>query len=64
MAKLWRLVRLNLRAMLHSLQIGSGKSKKAGKVTGYGALLLLAALAVYIAGCTALCLPPFWGRWG
>lgn len=50
MAKLWRLVRLNLRAMLHSLQIGSGKSKKAGKVTGYGALLLLAALAVYIAG--------------
>ena len=49
MAKLWRLVRLNLRALLSSLQIGSGKSKK-GKVTGYGALILLAAVAVYIAG--------------
>ena len=42
-------MRLNLRALLSSLQIGSGKSKK-GKVTGYGALILLAAVAVYIAG--------------
>lgn len=50
MAKLWRLVRLNLRAMLHALQIGSGKKMKAGKATGYGILILFCFLAVYVAG--------------
>lgn len=49
MGKLWRLVCLNLRGMLNSLKMGSGK-KKGAKVTGYGALLLLGFLAVYISG--------------
>ena len=47
MRKLWVLIKINLRALLSALKLGSGKKAKA---TGAGALVLLGVLAVYIAG--------------
>ncbi|MFQ9901931.1 MAG: hypothetical protein ACLRWF_09835 [Ruthenibacterium sp.] len=47
MRKLWCLVKVDFRAMLVALSFGRGKTGKAG---GIGALVLLAALPLYLSG--------------
>lgn len=47
MRKLWCLVKVDFRAMLVALSFGRGKTGKAG---GIGALILLAALPLYLSG--------------
>ena len=47
MRKLLPLVKLNLRALLSAFKLSGGKKAKA---TGYGAVIFLAVLSVYIAG--------------
>src|SRR5699024_10828264 len=47
MRELWCLVKVDFRAMLVALSFGRGKTGKAG---GIGALILLAALPLYLSG--------------
>lgn len=47
MTKIWVLMKLNFRALLSSMRLGSSKK---GKVGGVGALLLLSGLSLYISG--------------
>ena len=51
MTKFLALVSVNLRATLNAMRFGSGrKGKKGGRLSGFGALFLLAGLGLYISG--------------
>lgn len=47
MSKLWTLVKLNFKALLSAVKLGSNKKAKA---TGLGAIIFLAAISLYISG--------------